>query len=157
VGKLISIGEWLNGDGFGTYDHAEIYVGMPDEQGPLGYTMGAYSNGAGLVPVPEKQDGWLWSTGHLTVTDEQRAQICTYALQCKGIEYGWLDYFALAAHRLHLPAPGLRDFIGNSLICSQLVDLCYCKAGVHLFQDNRWPGYVTPADLADVILHGIRL
>ena len=37
------------------------------------------------------------------------------------------------------------------MICSQLVDYCYLMAGVHLFNDGRWPGYVTPEDLANVI------
>jgi hypothetical protein len=37
------------------------------------------------------------------------------------------------------------------MICSQLVDFCYAKAGVRLFADNRWEGYVTPADLAGLL------
>jgi hypothetical protein len=155
VGKLISFGEWLNGDGFGAYDHAEIYVGMADANAPLGYTMGAYPGGATLVPVPQDQTGWLWSTGHINLTDDQRSKIVQNALACKGIPYSGLDYFALATHRLHVPAPFLKTYIASTkhLICSQLVDLCYDNAGVHLFNDNRWPGYVTPADLANVILH----
>jgi hypothetical protein len=41
------------------------------------------------------------------------------------------------------------DFIADSghLICSQLVDLCYLRAGAHLFDDGRLPGDVTPGDL----------
>lgn len=155
VGRLISLGEWLNGSAFGHYDHAEVYVGMADANAPLGYTMGAYPGGAALVPVSQNQIGWLWSTGHIALTEVQRAAIVDNALACKGIPYSALDYFALAAHRLHIPSPGLRDYIQDTrhLICSQLVDLCYCNAGVHLFSDGRWPGYVTPADLAYVIRH----
>ena len=69
-----------------------------------------------------------------------------------------MDYFALALHRLGIPAPELKRYIGSSkhLICSQLVDLVYAEAGIHLFTDNRWPGYVTPADLANLILKGQR-
>jgi hypothetical protein len=152
VGKLISIGEWLDGSGFTDYDHAVIYVGGNQ-------TMGAYPGGAALetlpFPIPDVSDGWLWSTGHITLSDVQRTQIVANALACKNIPYSALDYFALAAHRLDIPVPGLKHYIGDTghLICSQLVDLCYDKAGVHLFNDERWPGYVTPANLADVILH----
>jgi hypothetical protein len=38
----------------------------------------------------------------------------------------------------------------DRLICSQLVDLACLKAGVHLFNDNRPTGAVTPGDLEDV-------
>jgi hypothetical protein len=145
VGTLISIGEFLNGNGFGNYDHAEIYVGN-------GQTLGAYPGGAALVPVPVVQDGWLWSTGHIQLTAGERDLIVSNALACQGVPYGWLDYFALAAHRFHLPVPGLKQFIGNSKICSQLVDYVYMQSGVHLFNDNRWPGFVDPADLAEVIM-----
>jgi uncharacterized protein YycO len=146
VGTLISIGEFLNGSGFGDYDHAEIYVGNNQ-------TMGAYPGGARLVDLPADQSGWLWSTGHITLTGEERTWIVSQAVACKGVPYSSLDYFALAAHRFHIPAPQLKDYISDTkhMICSQLVDYCYMQAGVHLFTDNRWPGYVTPADLAKVI------
>lgn len=154
VGTLISIGEWLNGDAFGHYDHAEIYVGMANDSAPNGYTMGAYPGGARLYPVPAQQTGWLWSTGRIPVSPSQRLDIVSQAMACKGIGYSAADYFALAAHHFHLPVPGLQDFIADSghMICSQLVDYCYMQAGVHLFSDGRWPGYVTPADLAKAIL-----
>lgn len=155
TGDLIRVGQWLNGDGFHRWEHAQVFVGMADKDGPLGYTMGAYPGGAHLVAVPETQDGWLWSTGHITLSDEQRTAIVANAMACKGIPYGALDYFALAAHRLHVPDVDgeLKKHIGNSLICSQLVDRCYDLAGVHLFNDHRYPGYVTPADLGQVIMH----
>src|SRR5215469_4917221 len=147
VGKLISIGEWLNGSAFGAYDHAEIYMGNNQ-------TMGAYPGGAHLVDLPQDQTGWLWSTGHITLTEVQRNNIYLNAMECQGIPYGWADYFYLAALRLHLPAPGYKAYMSDPkyLICSQLVDYCYMKSGVHLFNNNRLPGAVTPADLAKVIL-----
>lgn len=161
VGKLISIGEWLNGSGFGDYDHAEIYVGLPDNKSPFGYTMGAYPGGARLVALPKAPaflPDALWSSDYIPLTDDQRKAIVQYALACKDIPYSFADYLALAAHRLHVPVPELKDYIGSSehLICSQLVDLCYDRAGVHLFSDERWPGYVTPADLANLIKEAMR-
>lgn len=155
VGTLISFGEWLNGSAFGDYDHAEIFVGLADAASPLGYTMGAYPGGARLKPVPADQSGWLWSSGRIDISDAERQAVVRTALACRGIGYSAADYFALAAHRLHIPAPGLQDYIADSghMICSQLVDYCYTCAGVRLFHDGRWAGYVTPADLAYRISH----
>jgi len=148
VGNLISFGEWLNGNGFTDYDHAEIYVGG-------GQTLGAYPGGARLRPVPPAGLPQLWSTGRIELTADERSKIVSAALACQGIPYSPEDYFALAAHRLHIPAPGLKDYIADSgsMICSQLVDFCYDCAGVRLFSDGRWAGYVTPADLAYRISH----
>jgi len=150
VGELVSIGEWLCGDGFHKYDHAEIKV--DDTQ-----TLGAYPGGAALELIPSAQTDWLWSAGAIQLTDAQRLAIVKNALALKGTPYSALDYFAIAGHRLRIPDPDheLQRYIGDThhLICSQLVDLCYMQAGVHLFNDGRWPGYVTPADLAQVIQH----
>lgn len=147
VGRLIRLGEELNGDGFTQYQHAYVYIGG-------GLIVEAEPGGA----VPVKLTGdlskrSLWSTGRITLTADQRVAVCAAALRYVGTPYSFLDYAALAAHRLHIPAPGLRAFIrsSRSMICSQLVDQCYQDAGVHLFADGRWPGYVTPASLAGVI------
>lgn len=157
VGTLISIGEWLNGDGFSHYDHAEVYIGQPDDTAPFGYTVSAYPDGNGRKPLPcsaADLPGALWSTGIIALTRAERNLIVSWCLEHQHVTYGWLDYLALAAHRLHLPVPGLRRFIGGSkrLICSQLVDLAYQQAGVHLFTDGRFPGYVTPGSLADLLI-----
>lgn len=155
TGKLVSFGEWLNGDGFGDYDHAEIYVGMVDpESAPYGYTFAAYPGGAGYrVADLSLMSGALWSTGKIVLTDEQRASILASCAAAKGVPYSILDYFSLVAHRMHLPVPFLKRYISSTghMICSQLVDFAYMNAGVHLFQDDRWPGYVVPADLAKLL------
>ncbi len=151
AGKLIKFGEWLDGDGFKNYEHAEILVNPTQ-------TMGAYPGGAGLrsLPATTWQNGWLWSTGVIHPSLAQRKIIIDTAMSLRGTPYSPADYFALVAHRLHLPGGSLlKDYVGSSkhLICSQLVDYCYMKAGVHLFNDGRWPGYVTPEDLANVLLN----
>jgi hypothetical protein len=156
VGKLISLGEWLDGSGFTRYDHAEIYVGMADANGQHGYTFGAYPGGATLVPLqqPAQQlSGALWSSGHILLTPDQRTLIVNNALALKGTPYSSLDYFAIAAHRFNLPLPLLKEYVASTkhMICSQLVDYVYMESGIHLFNDGRWPGYVTPANLAVVI------
>ncbi len=150
VGKLISLAEKLNGDAFTQYDHVRVYIGNNQ-------IVQAEPGGAKVYDI----SGWdsspvsLWSTGAISLTDTQRHSIASWAkvFAHHNIGYSEADYFALAAHRLHIPVPGLRDFINNTghAICSQLVDKCYLNAGVHLFEDMRWPGYVTPADMAGII------
>jgi hypothetical protein len=63
--------------------------------------------------------------------------------------YSWLDYAAVGAHAKHIWLPGLKHYIETTkhMMCSQLVDAAAAKAGWHLFDDNRWPGYVPPCDL----------
>jgi hypothetical protein len=182
-GKLIRLGEKLDGSAFTQYQHAEIYVGnsLPEfatglktvfrgkmadlyNTPPLpqrvsskyGWTFGAYPGGARLTELecpPEKLYGSLWSSGVIPLTGEQRNGIVGAAMSCAGIGYSALDYFALAAHRLGMKDPALRRYIASTghMQCAQLVDYCYDKAGVHLFDDGRWYGYVTPADLAGLI------
>jgi len=156
LGTLVKIGEWLYGFGYTPYEHVEIYVGQPDEQGIFGYTISTYPDGNGkrplLCPVADLPSA-LWSTGKITVTDSQRQRIVNWCNGHADIPYSAADYFALAAHRLHIPVPGLKNFIADTghMICSQYVDYAYMQAGVHLFNDNRWPGYVVPMDLAHLI------
>jgi hypothetical protein len=65
------------------------------------------------------------------------------------VPYSFLDYAALAAHRWHIPTPGLKRFVGDTghMICSQLVDQAAADGGWRLFDDQRWPGFVTPGAL----------
>ena len=144
-GRLIGFAERLNGDAFSQYQHAFVYVGG-------GQVVEAEPGGARAAPL-KGYGAILWSTGRFQLTADQRRGICMFARQYIGTPYSWLDYAAIGLHRLHVPAPGLRRYIGSTRhqICSQLVDQCYADAGVHLFADGRWPGYVTPADLAAVI------
>lgn len=147
VGFLISLGEWLNGSRFGHWDHAFIYVGD-------GQLVEAEPGGARLAGLDEYADRPLaWSTGHVELTDTQRTAIVAAARGYIGTGYSAADYFAIAAHRFRLPVPWLRRFVASSkhLICSALVDKVYQDAGVQLFRDSRWDGYVTPADLAALI------
>jgi hypothetical protein len=146
IGTLIKIGEGLNGEGFGEYAHALVYVGGGQvvEAEPAG----ARKRVRGIEP------GDLWSTGLIPLTSVQRSAICLAADGYVGTGYSFLDYAALAAHHFGIPAPGLKSFIQSShhMICSQLTDQCYQDAGVHLFDDGRWPGYVTPKSLANLLL-----
>lgn len=145
IGRLIRIGEWFNGDGFSQYSHAGVL--LDDDT-----ILEAEPGGARIRPMTEyPADLLVWSTWDLT--PGQRASIVGAARGLLGVPYSFADYAALAVRRLHLPFPGLRRYIASSghMICSQLTDEVYRRAGLHMFRDNRWPGDVTPADLAAVL------
>jgi uncharacterized protein YycO len=146
AGKTIAFGEWLCGDQFTQYQHAFIYVGD-------GRIIEAAPDGC-AERFRADHAVELWSTGIIELTDAQRRTIVAYARQYIGVGYSWADYVAIAAHRLQIPFPHLKAYIASTghQICSQLVDQCYLDAGVHLFCDGRWPGMVTPADLAGLLL-----
>lgn len=147
AGRLIRFGQWLNGNGWGDYQHAVLVL----DNGEL---IEAEPGGARIRPVSE-YDGSnvVWSDWPLT--DSDRSWIVAAGRKLVGTPYSALDYGALFAHRLHLPVPGLRCYIGSTghMICSQLVDEAYRRAGVPVFADGRWSGYVTPMALFPV-LHG---
>ncbi|MEV4614980.1 hypothetical protein AB0K43_20635 [Kitasatospora sp. NPDC049258] len=146
VGRLIRIGQWLNGDGFADFEHAFVLV---DDD----HLVEAQPGGAELLPLSAYRDHpQLWSTGIIPLTGEQRGAIVAAARGYLGVPYSFADYAALAAHRFHLPVgPLIKGYVASTrhMICSQLVDQCYQDAGVRLFADGRWSGYVTPADLAN--------
>lgn len=146
--RLIEFGEWLNGNGFGPYDHAVICSRVTN--GVI-WIVEAQPGGAVEVPWHYEDRPHLWSTGLIEPCPAAGAAAQKYV----GVDYSFLDYDALAAHRLHIPVPGLQGYIAATghMICSQLVDQSRLDGGSHLFTDNRWPGYVTPMNL-DHLLEG---
>lgn len=145
AGPLIRLGQWAAGDGLTKYQHAGVVVGDVD-----GYegtrTVEAYPGGAivgRLNRFDPKKLVWL------RCPPAYRDAVAAAALGYKGTPYSALDYDALALHRFHIPAPHLKDFIQDHghMICSQLADQSALDVGWHIFDDGRWPGYVTPNDL----------
>lgn len=147
TGTLIRIAQILNGSGFGDYEHAQVYVGPSYIHLGTGWFVEAELNGARKARYPLNEG--YWSSGCFPLTWHQRTDICNAAESYVGVGYSLADYLALALHRFAVPFPELKQYIATSghMICSQLVDQCYLDAGVHLFDDGRWPGYVTPGDL----------
>lgn len=147
AGRLIRVGQWLNGDGWGRYQHAVLVL----DNGEL---IEAEPGGARIRPVSE-YDGTNVAWSDWPLTDAERARIVAAGRKLEGTPYSALDYFALVAHRLHIPMPSLRKYIDSTKheICSQLVDLAYQLGGKMMFGDGRWPGYVTPMALVPA-LHG---
>lgn len=142
-GRAIGIAERLNGQGKLKIQHAGMYMGND-------LTVEAYPGGAIQGDITRfHPTSLVWSSGLIELTPEQRLNLCKAAIGYLHVPYSDLDYVALAAHRFHIPAPHLRAYIASTkhMICSQLVDQCYLDAGVHLFDDGRWPGYVDPGAL----------
>lgn len=148
VGRLIRIGQWLNGDGYADYEHAFILVGD-------GEVVEAEPGGARQAPLAEYDGRPIrWSSSYIQLTNDQRAAIVAAARGYLRVPYSFLDYAALATRRFRVPGNSLlKGYVADTRhqICSQLVDQCYRDAGVNLFADGRWPGYVTPADLDSLL------
>jgi len=180
AGAGIALGEWMNGSqGWTSYRHVLGYAGWYEKPpgawdpryvsftgagdsaivtGTGHYVFEAQPGGARfrLLPGrPEEIPGSLWSTGKVKVTPAERAAMSPRLIALQGTPYSAADYLALAAHRLRLHPldNALKDYVKNSahMICSQLWDYIYAQAGNHLFADGRWPGYVTPWDIAQLL------
>jgi hypothetical protein len=156
VGFGITLGQYLDGDRFQFYDHTEVYVGQADGAGPYGYTVSTYPGGSGKRALPCPADllpGSLWSSGLFDLTGTQRAGIAGWALAHQDTEYSFLDYGAIVLHGLGMKDPALQRYIASThhQICSQFCDSAYDVNGVHLFADGRWPGFVKPGDLAQLL------
>lgn len=145
-GVLIRFGQWLNGDGFADYEHAFVYVGS-------GLIVESQADGARMTDLTNYNPS---SIAWYEAPRFKGEQIANEAVNLIGTPYSWMDYFALAAVRFNLPMSSkiLRKYVADSghMICSQLVDEAYLRAGVHLFNDGRLPGDVTPADLYQLIV-----
>lgn len=140
-------------------NHAGIYIGD-------GQVIEARPGGAGYAPAA----GYLgsntkWSS--LPVLASQAEAIVAAAIEHIGTPYGWLDAVAIAVAQRRLGGhldttkpieqqPWWYRRIGRAdrLICSQLVDLAYYEAGIHLFDDGRAFGLVSPGDLENIIDEG---
>lgn len=147
LGFFIGLGQWLVGDA-SRYSHAFIVL---DD----GTVMEAMPSGARIAPLGKvllrRPLAFSWA---IHLTEEQRARIVEEARKCEGVKYGFSAYVYLALTFLGLKAPRLRRYLGGNdrMICSQLVDYVYNRAGVQLFNDGRAPFDVTPGDLANILI-----
>jgi hypothetical protein len=141
VGKLVEIGQFFNGEGFKDWEHAFLL-------GPNGKILEAEPGGARLGSVDEYENIYWCVNIAAQYTEANLQAVWAGAQKYVGTGYSFLDYEALAVHRLHIPFPGLENYIKDSghLICSQLCDQAYLDQGDHLFS-GVWQGYVTPLGL----------
>lgn len=146
AGRLIRLGQWLNGDGLADFEHAFVYLGDAGIGNIAHGIIEAKPGGARILPLHYESVHWCEGIASLLPPG---ADVMSVARPLAGVPYSAADYFALVAHRLRVPVPGLRAYVASSghMICSQLADELYNRLGCHIFIDGRWPGYVTPGML----------
>jgi hypothetical protein len=140
VGKLIRVGQFLNGNGFADYQHAFVYL---DTDGSI---LEAEPGGARVGNVREYDDIY-WCENIATRYGKRLNDVVAAAAKYRNTPYSFLDYLAIAQRRLHLPTLGFRSYVASTghMICSQLCARAYFDAGIPLY--SEWTGYVTPLDL----------
>lgn len=143
-GFFIRLMQLLAGDA-SRYTHAGIVL---DD----GTVVQAQPGGATIVPLTDVGGNGVLAFSHFDLTDEHRTAIVAAGRSYEGVPYSFLDYLSLGLATLGIRPDWLTNYIAksNRMICSQLVDQSYLDAGVHLFEDGRIPGDVTPGDLAHV-------
>lgn len=143
LGFFVSLGQHLAGDS-SKYTHAYIVLDG-------GTVLAAQPGGARIDKLSKYDNQAIYS--NIDLTDDQRHAIVEQARALEGLSYSFLDYLAIALARFGIKPKWLIKFIANKghMICSQLVDFCYLKAGIHLFNDGRLPQEVTPGDLLYVL------
>jgi uncharacterized protein YycO len=125
-------------------NHAGVFVGD-------GAIIEAQPGGAVRSPVTDYPNA-IWSD--LPLTDSDRASIAHWATAQVGVPYGWPDIAALTLACFGIKPRFVAKRIErmDRLICSQLCDKAYLLAGVHLFDDGRLTGEVTPGALLHLIV-----
>ena len=145
-GFLIGLGQLLLGDA-SRYTHA--FVVVDDFR-----AVAAQPSGARYDYLEQNYPKAIFSTGKLPLTDGQRLLLVIEATKLLGTPYSWLDYVAIGLHRFHIRPRFIERYVTDSghMICSQLVDEVYKRAGIQLFNDGRLPQDVTPGDIANVLI-----
>lgn len=143
LGFFVSLGQHLAGDS-SRYTHA--YIVLDDET-----VIAAQPGGARVDPLSDYDNKSIYLQRDLT--DEQRATIVSEARSLEGLPYSFLDYLAIALARFGIKPKWLKRYIADKghMICSQLCDEVYRRAGIHLFNDGRLPQEVTPGDLLYIL------
>ncbi|WP_069752933.1 hypothetical protein [Streptomyces sp. EN16] len=141
TGRFVAAGQALVGDR-APVQHAFVYVGVD-------MVVQAMPSGAERIRLEDASPVVQWSSGCFDLTDMQRLQIINEANALVGTPYSFLDYGSIALAHYRIRPAWVRDFVADTghMICSQLVDEVYLRAGLHLFDDGRLPGDVTPGDL----------
>jgi len=144
VGWWIALGQLLTGDA-SRYTHA--FVVLDDNT-----VIEAMPGGAVITPLAEYKGKAVYS--RIDLTPDQRFAIVSEARKLVGVPYSFLDYLALALAHFGIRPKKLREYIKTKghMICSQLVDEVYRRAGITMFDDDRLPQDVTPGDLANYLI-----
>lgn len=145
VGKGIEALQWANGDGFDPVQHAFGYLGR-------GRIAEAQPGGSRITDLSDYRGRRIFWLRPPATVDIRMVVVNMTQYGMGKVPYSFLDYAALDAHRMRLPVPWLKDYIASTghQICSQAMDWCAGRAGWKIFNDGRWPGYVTPGALYQV-------
>jgi hypothetical protein len=149
TGVLVGLGQFIIRDAsrythvFVVLDNDEIIEAMPG-----GAKIEPLSKYAGTTKYGSPVAAYL----DIKLTPDQRFAIVVNARQLEGTPYSFLDYLALSLERFGINWKWIENRVTSTkhLICSQLADEAYRRAGVHLFEDGRLPQKVTPGDLTYV-------
>lgn len=139
TGALVNIGQAVIRDS-SRFTHAFVHVGNDE-------VVEAMPGGALLSPASKYPDAFYFSPKMLT--EYQRDKLGFYGRKLVGTPYSFLDYLSLSLAHYKLRPKWLKNYVHSTkhMICSQLVDEIYFLTNVHLFNDGRIPGDVTPGDL----------
>lgn len=144
LGWGIKFAQFCCGDGFNPWEHAFVDLG----DGTMIY---AEPGGAVIKPLSDYDDQPVYYCDNIyrTIDPVLGKRIAREARSLEGVPYSFADYADLLWHQLGFSDKALKRSIASSghMICSQLADTAYFRAGVHIFNDGRWPGYVKPGDL----------
>ena len=146
MGWLIAFGQLLLGDA-SKYTHAFIVI---NDQ----HSISASPGGAGWDNLNTYIGHGAAFGRNIPLTTDQRVRIVAEAEALLGTPYSFLDYLALGLHRFKIRPKFIEKRVTDSghMICSQLVDQCYLRAGIHLFSDGRLSQDVTPGDIANILI-----
>jgi uncharacterized protein YycO len=157
VGRYVAAAQAFTGDG-SRYTHAFLVLDG-------GEIVEAMPHGARIVPLADRADDpggvvycdpvdiYLRERGHWGDLDRREAiyrnKIVEFGRTLVGIPYNYWSYLYIGLSALGIRAGWVRKRVSSNkqLICSQLVDYAYMMNGIHLFDDGRLPGTVTPGDL----------
>lgn len=144
VGLLIRIGQGLVAGDWSRYTHVgvildndEVLAAQPRGAriDPLSSIL--YDRPLAILPLPP------WA-------EDRRESIVKLARTYVGHRYGFLSYLWIGLSRVGIRPRWLESRVASDrwLICSALADRCWHYLGVHLFNDGRLVGEVTPGDIA---------
>lgn len=130
-------------------NHAGIYLGNNK-------VLEAEPHGAVIRKLNNRYSNAVWS--NVKMTASERAACISEAVAMEGTKYSYLTILVLGlVNVFKWNAPNWLIKIMQKpkrMVCSQMVDQVYLNAGVHLFNDGRISGLVTPGDLLDLIEAG---
>lgn len=137
VGFLIRLGQACLGLGWRNTEHCFVFVGD-------GQIVEAEPGGARLAPLSEYDPRTIaW----VRCPEPNREAVATQAKALIGTPYSAADFFAIAAHRFHVP--GLKHIAmrTTSMICSALATVAARRGGWPLLTPTL-AGYVVPDMIA---------